>query len=120
MSEDEQREPPELADMPKKPTLKEKRYLIKFLDCAMIGETIDVGAGFTMQKVDEETIRFIQAHDHPVVEHIVSLFIKAGEQIGISVEITPYLILTPPLPEDEKEDEGHTDDNDDFHDIMFG
>lgn len=109
-----------LARLPKEPTLKEMRCIISVLDQARVGVPVEVGIGFTLQKISDDTVRFIQADDNIVVAHIVSLFVKAGELLGCTVETDPYLILTPSHSENENRLEVVSDDNEGYQDNMFG
>jgi len=93
----------DLTELPQTPGLEEKKALCTSLESMNIGGMENYSVGFTIQKVDEKTLRFIRAADHPVVAHFVNLFIETGEELGIKMEVNPYLVIT---PLDEKEDEG--------------
>jgi len=85
----------DLTELPQKPTLKEKRALCLVLEALNVGGMENFQVGFTIQKVDEKTLRFIRVMDHPVAEHFVNLFIETGEELGIKMEVNPYIIMTP-------------------------
>ena len=103
----------DLTELPQKPTLKEKKALCTSLESMNIGEMENYAVGFTIQKVDEQTLRFIRAANHPAVAHFVNLFIETGEELGIKMEVNPYLVIT---PLDEKEDEDDNITNGDISD----
>ena len=102
----------DLTELPQTPGLQEKKALCIVLQSLDIGETENL-PGFTIQKVDEKTLRFIRADDHPAAEHFVNLFIETGEELGIKMEVNPYLVIT---PLDEKEDEGDNITNEEISD----
>ena len=93
----------DLTELPQKPTLKEKRALCLVLEALNVGGMENFQVGFTIQKVDEKTLRFIRVMDHPVAEHFVNLFIETGEELGIKMEVNPYIIMTP-IDEDSDDD----------------
>ena len=109
----------DLTELPQTPSLKEKKALCIVLQSLEIGEMENFGVGFTIQKVDEKTLRFIRAADHPVAAHFVDLFIETGEELGIKMEVNPYLVIFQPKEKKDEDDNITNEEMSNEDDNMF-
>jgi hypothetical protein len=107
----------DLTELPQTPGLEEKQALCLILQSLDIGAMYDFPMGITIQKVNEKTLRFIRALDHPGVNHFVNLFVETGEDLGMIMEVNPYLILTP--VEEDEDDNTITEDISNDNSNMF-
>ena len=93
---EEQLEELEKIGIPIEHTNKEKKAILNILDHIGIGDCVEpVSHLLTLQKIDEDTIRVIQVLDHYLAEHLVNIFIAAGEGVGVKIETRPHIVKSP-------------------------